>query len=126
MRFVNLRRVGDEHAFRADIQTDQHTRVAMINSGIGHRAGHMQLFDESGAIECRGMRHDIDYENDRVSIRLPRGCLGRPQWLRVSIFNLMGKDYEDARGYVVWKDNPHNDTATSGITRRLYREQPSC
>jgi hypothetical protein len=31
------------------------------------------------------MRHRIDYQAKLVTLRVPRSCLGRPQWVRLVV-----------------------------------------
>ena len=36
-------------------------------------------------VRCAGAQHDVDRAGDRVTLNLPRRCLGGPRWVRVGI-----------------------------------------
>ena len=77
------------------------------------------LFDETGnSTRRRGLTHRIDYAEDWVSIRVPRPCLRRPRWVRLSMLNAV-QDWSDDDTEVWFFDNAHNDQATPGRTGRL-------
>ena len=66
------------------------------------------------------MRHDFDYAADRVGLRIPRRCLGRPRWVTVGVQYGMYKKLEGG-GFTELLDNPHNSRSMLGQTRRLHR-----
>src|SRR4051794_19937841 len=71
-----------------------------------------------GATHCRAMTHRIDYVNDVLRMRIPRRCLGRPRWVRVTLLNAV----VNQRTETFYVDNPHNHQAfPESSTRRLYR-----
>jgi hypothetical protein len=120
MRFVNLRRLGDQ-AFQAEIETSGGgLSNADVGSSPGHRSGshsfHSGGFPDTG---CPGMTHRINYATDVVRMRIPRSCLGRPRWVRVTLFNFMITTSDD--GDVFHVDNPHNHNVFGTPTRRLFR-----
>ncbi|CUR59603.1 exported hypothetical protein [metagenome] len=39
-------------------------------------------FDGGGLDSCAGLRYHLDYRRDTVTVRLPRTCLGTPNWVR--------------------------------------------
>jgi hypothetical protein len=117
MRFADLRRVG-EQTFRAVIKTPRSVYGSTMTIRPGEWRGRVSLanFTEEAVWQCPGHRHFVDYASDRVSIRVPRDCLGRPAWVRVNLTNHHGPD-----GDGVYADNPHGSSLRSGFTQRLYR-----
>ncbi|HET7194463.1 MAG TPA: hypothetical protein VFI99_05685 [Nocardioides sp.] len=60
-----------------------------------------------------------DYDTEQVTMSFPRGCLGRPKWVRVDMTNFMFRG-NTAAGFQEITDNPHSADADSSLTRRLY------
>lgn len=119
MRFVDLRRV-DSQNFGAFIYAGRRTIVAMVSASPGARAGRHQLIDyRAGRVRCPGFTHDIDYATETVVMRVPRSCLGRPAWVRLSLLNGVYRD--GGGGFRELTDNPHNRRSTTGTTVRLHR-----
>lgn len=115
---VDLRRVGpfQDHAMR--VRTPTRFFAVWVLARKGNWAGRHDLFDlETGErVRCPGLSHDIDYEADRVTVAVPRTCIGTPRWVRLSLQNSLGKP--DG----TYSDNPHNAAALPGAqgTIRLY------
>lgn len=119
MRFVNLRRVDGIHLFFTEITTPAGAFSAGVEASPRNWRGSSVLFDETGNnAGCRGITHRIDYAEDRVTIRVPRHCLRRPAWVRLSMLNGFQK-WSDDETEVWFFDNAHNHRATAGRTRRL-------
>jgi hypothetical protein len=119
MRFVTLRREGSQ-GFEAEIQTPTESQlIASVTSVPGHRRGR-HFFSDEGTT-CPGMTHRINYATDVVRMRIPRSCLGRPRWVKVSLNNFMVTTPTSGQHDVVYFDNPHNHEPFGGPTRRLYR-----
>ena len=110
-------------AFTAMFITSHQYGMAMVNADAGTWAGrHMLVDEEFGKIRCPGLGHDIDYAAETVRIRIPRNCIGRPNWVRVGMTNFAftGSNTTDQQ----LSDNPHNHRAEVGFrafTTRLYR-----
>jgi len=127
MRFVDLRRSGYQE-LAAHIETprlDHYGYGAYVYSQPGQRRGWAELYDENYSddqpIRCDGLRHRFNYDKNLVTLRIPRRCLGRPQWVKVTIGSNMtvNSSLENERYY---SDNPHNHQPWSETgTRRLYR-----
>lgn len=67
------------------------------------------------------MTHRINDATDVVRMRIPRSCMGRSRWVKVSINNFMVTTSTNGRNGVVYFDSPHNHEPFGGPTRRLYR-----
>jgi hypothetical protein len=39
---------------------------------------------QGGSARCSGMSHTIDYTRNKVTLTVPRSCLGRPRWVEVA------------------------------------------
>ncbi|MGD9959168.1 hypothetical protein [Nocardioides sp.] len=39
-------------------------------------------FEGGGETACAGLRHHVSYRHDRITIAVPRTCLGSPAWVR--------------------------------------------
>lgn len=118
-RIVDLRRVGpfQDHAMR--VRTPTGFFAVWVLARKGSWAGRHDLFDleTSERVRCPGLSHDIDYEANRVTIAVPRTCIGTPTWVRLSLQSSLGKS--DG----TYSDNPHNAAALPGVqgTIRLHR-----
>jgi hypothetical protein len=121
MRFVDLRRVSQ--AYVAFIRSRDDLFLAYIEANRRNPAGRHELLDYSAAsgVDCAGFAHDLEYDTDRVVVRIPRSCLDRPRWVRISLSNYRYRS-EDAQFPEV-TDNPHNrgGSGSGGETPRLYR-----
>jgi hypothetical protein len=114
MRIDDLRKIGTQF-YQAEIRTPRSEYFAAVVSQAGARRG-QEEFD--GARRCRAMTHKIDYANDVLRMRIPRSCLGRPRWVRVTLLNAVVNETEET----FYVDNPHNHQAfPENPTRRLYR-----
>jgi hypothetical protein len=114
MRIADLRKVGTQF-YQASIQTPRNEYLADLTSERRARMGREAFFGET---RCRAMTHRIDYVNDVLRMRIPRRCLGRPRWVKVTLTNAV----VNQRAETFYVDNPHNHQAFPlRSTRRLYR-----
>jgi hypothetical protein len=121
VKFVDLRRVHHQ-SVAALISTRDRFLIGLAVAGPGSRAGRDQLVDyELGKVRCPGMTHRYDYDADRVSMRIPRACLKRPRWVKVSVLNSLYKEVDGV--FTELTDNPHNAKSSPGSTPRLRRAQ---
>jgi hypothetical protein len=120
MTFTDLRRV-DPAFYSAVIVTPDKFRGAFVGAEPRRWKGRHILVDgRFDTVRCAGFEHTIDYAMDRVTMSIPRRCLGSPRWVRVSLDNWMFRG-ESEETFLEISDNPHNTGAESGMTRRLYR-----
>lgn len=119
MRFVDLRRDG-EQLYWVDFSTPGLQYRARLQSKPGARQGR-KTFEEQGVVtRCSGFTRRIDYGRDVVRMRVPRACLGNPDWVRVELLNTL--EVRDKGPLYI--DNPHSHVAMGGPTRRIYRMHP--
>ena len=120
MHFADLRR-EDPAFYTAMIVTPDKFRGAFVETRPGRWGGRHTLVNGSyGTVRCRGFQHSVDYVVDTVTMTLPRRCLGRPRWVRVSMSNYMFRGDSEATFQEI-TDNPHTADAEGGMTGRLYR-----
>jgi hypothetical protein len=82
-------------------------RDVTVIAGPGQWAGRTQLTKGNGnRVRC-ALGHRIDYVADRVTVSIPRKCLGKPRWVRVGIGVVSVQDE------VFFAD----DAATNGVLR---------
>lgn len=121
VKLVDLKRVHFQQV-AAFITTPSRLLMGSAVAVPGHRGGRHQLIDYSrGKMRCPGMAHRFDYDAELVSLRIPRACLGRPRWVKVSVMNVLVKEVNGVFTEVT--DNPHNATSSAGDTPRLFRTQ---
>jgi len=67
---------------------------------------------------CRGLWHEVDYEQNTVKLSVPRRCLDNPRWIRAGIG---GNAVLGVRG--IYVDDALSNTfgPRLAMTRRLYR-----
>jgi hypothetical protein len=67
-------------------------------------------------VTCSGMRHSFDYTHDVATVSIPRGCLGKPSWVRVGVqhswFDQAGVMSADDAGRAGWSESA--DVVLSG------------
>jgi len=117
--FTNLRRVEPQH-YTAMIIAPRRPRAVFVSAGPRRWGGRHQLVNGNfGSVKCPRLSHRIDYDADQVTMAIPRGCLGRPDWVRVDLSNVMfgGKTAADFQEII---DNPHSADPAGSLTRRLY------
>jgi hypothetical protein len=71
---------------RLAIVSDRRYRAIAIDALPGHWDGRAVTTTRAGrAVGC-GVTHRIDYDENRIVVRVPRVCLGKhPEWVRVAI-----------------------------------------
>jgi len=71
--------------FAMSIRTDKGNRDMTVAAMKGHERGVRDFSRPDGhSVRCRGASHHIDYAAHTVSVVVPRSCLGRPRWVKVS------------------------------------------
>ena len=118
--FARLDRSGQGDLYGFTLRTD--ARVWRSIQVEAYRrtgwAGSLAMVRRNGrAVTCDGLAARIDYGNDLVRLRIPRRCLGDPQWVRLSA---MDAHITLNDSWVV--DNPFNAQASfTGWSPRVAR-----
>ena len=112
LTFDNLRKKRPA-AYLAKIKTKKMVRSAWVEAGPGPGwGGEHKLLKGADEVPANGFEHDIDYQEDKVVMRLPRKLFNGPAWIKVMMRN-------DLTGNRLFTDNPHNNSATPVYTPRI-------
>jgi len=60
-------------------------RTVEIDALPGHWEGRSVTTDARGRAVACAVTYRIDYDRNRVMLRMPRSCLGRPPWVQVAV-----------------------------------------
>ena len=113
LTFLDLRRTRSKD-FDVKMRTGSEVYRAIVSTDADHPAGRHRLIDRSeSTVPCPGLSHDIDYADDVVRVRVPRGCIGAPPWVRVALSAYLFRTWDTL------SDNPHNDGPEATPTARL-------
>lgn len=120
-RLQDLAPTGNGNFHLVDIVSDRRDRSIEIDAFAGHWEGRSSVTDPHGRLVGCAVTHRIDYDRNRVGLRVPRSCLGRATWVRVAVrTTVAGATYafvDDARatGY----------STTLHLGRRVHRSVPA-
>lgn len=103
LRLLTTTTNGSFHRF--GIKSDRKMRSIAIDAFPGHWEGTATVTNGVGlAVPC-AIAYHLDYARSQVRLRVPRGCLNRPEWVRVGYrATIAGSKYayaDDARRNVV-------------------------
>ncbi len=113
---VDLRATGRQ-LYDVGLTTARGRGYVVVASEPDDRAGRLLgLVDaQGGTVGCPALTWDLDYDADTVEVRVPRSCLGDPEWVSVRVLvslRIAGRAYAE---------NPHNHRAFSEFsTERLF------
>jgi hypothetical protein len=122
LQFVNLRRTGDVEALQVLMWGSRARHIATLRIGPGNRAGTHELVRVSTgtAVICPQLRHFVTYRDDAFVLRVPRSCLGRPDWERLQMTVTRVLPNPSGEGQPALVDNPFNAGPLTRFTQRLY------
>ena len=119
MTFTNLRRVEPQD-YSAMIVSSRRFGAVFVSAGPRRWKGRHQLVNGNFAtVKCPRLSHSIDYDTEQVTMSVPRGCLGEPNWVRVDMTNFIFRGNTEANFQEI-TDNPHSADPDGSLTRRLY------
>ena len=117
-RLQDLAPTGNGNFHVIGLRSDRRERTIQLNAFPGHwEGGAVVTNTRAQAVGCL-VTHRIDYDRNRIGLRVPRSCLGKATWVRVGIrTTVAGTTYayvDDARaaGY----------SASLVYGRRVHRE----
>ena len=118
MRFADLPD-GGRQGYEAWIFTQKGAFLVWLDVGPAHPEGVLRMVAYSGGrLTCRGARGVVDRAADRVSMVIPRRCLGRPEWVQLMLANYLLRGGSHVSSFT---DNPHNARASARRpTPRIY------
>lgn len=133
MRYRDLtrgsKRLSTSFMIQAPREQFLFAEVTMGRERSGDRATFSSFSDEEPA-RCRGLRHEVSIASDTVRVTIPRRCLGRPAWVRVSgnaiatPFGQFGPSGPSEAPAHFWQDTAGADAyrpfSMPGQTRRIH------
>lgn len=86
MSFRELTRTGDWTLHVFEIVTNEGVRREVdVEAGPGAWIGRTHFTDARGRSHKCAVTRFIDYDNNRVTVTVPRSCLSQPRWVRVGM-----------------------------------------
>lgn len=90
--YVELRENRQQRTFGMNLRTPQTRRLAAyVVMNRRHPEGRAFLEHRGSAVECRGLRHSVDYDTHRARVVVPRRCLDSPRWVEFQAAAIMFK-----------------------------------
>jgi len=109
VRLRELTPTGNGNFHLIAIRSKWRVRTVEIDALPGHWEGRSSTTDGRGRVVACAVRHHIDYDRNRVLLRMPRSCLGRPPWVQVAVrTTVAGSRY-------VWADDAGATTFTGAL-----------
>ena len=109
--YRDLARQGMQMSLNGQVQTSSGaTRVFQAYATPDSWAGGHYLTTPRGMpVTCTGMRHTFDYTKNVATVTIPRGCLGKPSWVRLGVqhswFDNQGVMSIDDAGRTGWSES---------------------
>jgi hypothetical protein len=89
MRFAELNTGGLAQVHEVFIATKKMRRVALVSAYPGKWGGKSILRTPQGKKVRCSVHHHIDYAHNKVVVKVPSSCVGRPKVIKVGAFELM-------------------------------------
>lgn len=120
-RLQDLATTGNGNFHLISVRSDRRERTIELDAFPGHWEGTVVTTNTRDQVVGCVVSHRIDYDRNRVGLRVPRSCLGKATWVRVGIrTTVAGAKYayvDDARA-VGYSEALHDG-------RRVHREPDS-
>ena len=84
-RLRDLATTGNGNFHLVSLRSDRRERTIELDAFPGHWEGTLLTTNTSGEVVGCVVSHRIDYDRNRVGLRVPRSCLGKASWVRVGI-----------------------------------------
>jgi hypothetical protein len=85
VRYRDLQMAGNGNFHVVAIKTRWRLRTIEVDAFPGHWEGRESMTDALGQAVACAVTHRIDYDRNRLVLRVPRSCLGKPRWVQVGI-----------------------------------------
>ena len=110
MHFAELNPGGVAQVHQVFIATTKMRRIALVSAYPGKWGGKSILRSASGKKVRCSVRHNIDYARNKVVVKVPSSCVGRPKVIKVGAIELMLDGtkifFDDAYAHMgAWTDN---------------------
>jgi hypothetical protein len=84
-RLQDLATTGNGNFHLVGITSDRRGLSVALEAFPGHWEGRATATDAGGVPSSCAVSHHIDYDRNRIGLRVPRSCLGRATWVRVGV-----------------------------------------
>jgi hypothetical protein len=84
-RLQDLATTGNGNFHLIGLRSDRRERTIELDAFPGHWEGTTAVTNTQGQVVGCPVTHRIDYDRNRVGLRVPRSCLGKASWVRVGI-----------------------------------------
>jgi hypothetical protein len=84
-RLQDLAATGNGNFHLVGLTSDRRDLSITVDAFPGHWDGRATVTDGRGAASACPVGHHLDYDRNRVGLRVPRSCLGRATWVRVGV-----------------------------------------
>ena len=93
LRFRDLQRIGTGQVQEILLLTPKRSRFVFVAAGPGHWRGKVTMRTvHDKKVACSHLSRKIDYADDKITVGVPRSCLGRPSVVKVGTFTMVGTD----------------------------------
>lgn len=107
--YAQLERSTNRFFLFSEVRTNEGIRRDLGVDTTMRWGGTAFLMGPRGEVRCPGLRHDIDYAADTVTVSVPRGCLSDPRWVQGRIGGFAFPEKGD--GSEAYLDSASDDTA---------------
>ncbi|TCJ30502.1 hypothetical protein [Nocardioides jejuensis] len=96
VRYRELTRDTDFHVFLGDIRTNEHLhRGVAVGYDSEEGVSFADLFRMSDGNDVRcSLGRTVDFTNNLIEVRIPRGCLSSPRWIQAGMGHLRFSETE--------------------------------
>jgi hypothetical protein len=84
-RLQDLATTGNGNFHLIGLRSDRRERTVELDAFPSHWEGTVVTTNPRGQVVGCVVSHHIDYDRNRVGLRVPRSCLGKATWVRVGI-----------------------------------------
>lgn len=85
VRLRDLTTGSNGNFFLVSVRSDRRFRSVTIDAFPDHWDGRATTTTARGVVVGCPVGHRLDYDRNRLTLRIPRSCLGNPQWVRVGV-----------------------------------------
>lgn len=86
LRLRDLARTGQAEGVMVYLRTNEHVRREVdVFAGPGAWRGQVDFSSPHRSLSCKGLTHHLDYDQNVVTVTVPRACLSRPRWVQAGV-----------------------------------------
>lgn len=91
VRFAELTRSGDGQEHAIGIPSTAKNRLVVVDAFPGHWGGKARLYTARGKKVGCTVRHRIDYDRNKLVVKVPQSCMGHPKVIKVGARTFIGQ-----------------------------------